>query len=123
MPRKVDRKVPDVPWAEALAMAGSFDRLIGGVHYKTWKGWEGKLVPGHRLARLFIEQWRAEQRPGPPEPPDDPELVKALALVRQLYRLKTDHHPPRREHDWRVLMALLDAPPESDRERRRSQRP
>lgn len=50
------------------------------------------------------------------------ELQDMLERVRQLYRLKTQYDPPRREHDWRVLVALLNAPPESDRERRRSQR-
>jgi hypothetical protein len=55
---------------------------------------------------------------GPDAGDDPPELQHALALVRQLYRLKS-HKPPYREHDWKVLMALLEAPAESDRDRER----
>lgn len=52
-------------------------------------------------------------------PAGDTELQEMLDLVRQLYRLKT-HDPPYRLHDWKVLVALLDAPAQSDRERARS---
>ena len=48
---------------------------------------------------------------------EEAELAKAIHLVRQLY----DHVKlKQRIHDWKVLMALLNAPLESDREHRRA---
>lgn len=59
-----------------------------------------------------------------PDPGGAEELQHALARVRQLYRLKTQK-PPRREHehDWKVLLALLEEyPADSERERRRTRK-
>lgn len=56
-----------------------------------------------------------------PDQNDPRELQRALHLVRQLHKLKT-HRPPYREHDWKVLMALLEAPEESDRDRKRGRK-
>lgn len=41
-----------------------------------------------------------------PDPDDDdaPELVRAIALLRRLYRNRG-----RREHDWKVIMVVLEA--------------
>lgn len=58
VPRTVNRQTPQVPWDDAIEIAGSVGALIRGRHYKTWKGWEAKrFVPAHAMLDFLLRRW------------------------------------------------------------------
>lgn len=87
-PRKSGHK-EEVPWAEAVAFAGSEERLKQAAQtVNTWRFWRNtkKAVPAYIVLRLVKENMRLQGVA--PQPSDPVPLLEALERVRQYWGTK-----------------------------------
>jgi len=56
--RKSREYTASVPWAAAVALAGSEETLKAGVPYSTWKGWENDdRVPAYVILPIVLQRY------------------------------------------------------------------